>query len=193
MRRRGPCATRKMNASDYTSQRPDDIGATALPCVPGPFVSQRSTNDSTLRLDDLFRWAVHLRPEIAFRVIAPDLVQGVRSAGLLATPESSRGGVRAEGRHSAPLTNAIPSGAMCGCVVANVARTSIAWQPSYFDRDGVRPVGAGGRPRFRTAPHRTPDGRSKSTRRQAAPRSNRSSPLRTEQRAARPRTDRRAL
>jgi hypothetical protein len=43
-------------------------------------VSQRSTNDPTLRLDDLFRWAVHLRPELAFRVIAPDLVQGVRSA-----------------------------------------------------------------------------------------------------------------
>jgi hypothetical protein len=43
-------------------------------------VSQRSHNDSKLRLDDLFRWAVHLRPELAFRVIAPDLVQGVRSA-----------------------------------------------------------------------------------------------------------------
>jgi hypothetical protein len=43
-------------------------------------VSKPVTNDSKIRLDDLFRWAVHLRPETAFRVIAPDLVQGVRGA-----------------------------------------------------------------------------------------------------------------
>jgi hypothetical protein len=33
-----------------------------------------------LRLDDLFRSAVHLRPEVIFDLVAPDLVQGVRSA-----------------------------------------------------------------------------------------------------------------
>jgi hypothetical protein len=45
-------------------------------------VSQRSARKSKIRLDDLFRTAVHLRPKIAFGVIAPDLVQGVRSAVL---------------------------------------------------------------------------------------------------------------